>query len=81
MPQAGVHSSMRFTNLSVNQVCKTANEDILEYILTKLAARIAAKSRTFLVKVKTHRGGPLNEGADDLAEGFRAMEKEGENSR
>ena len=31
--------------------------------------------------MKTHRGGPLNEGADDLAEGVRAMEKEGENSR
>jgi hypothetical protein len=27
----------------------TADEDILEYILTKLAARIAAKSKTFLV--------------------------------
>ena len=39
--------------------------DILEYILAKLAARnqrIAAKSRTFVVKVKTHRGEPLNEG-------------------
>ena len=42
-------------------------------------ARIAAKSRTFLVKVKAYRGEPLNEGADDLAEADRAMEKEGEN--
>jgi ribonuclease HI len=58
-----------------------AYADILEYILAKLAARIAAKSRTFLVKLKAHRGEPLNEGADDLAEVDRAMEKEEENSR
>ena len=43
----------------------TADADILEYILVKLAARIAAKARTFLVKVKTHRREPVNEGADD----------------
>jgi len=49
--------------------------------LAKLAARISAKSRTFLVKVKTHRGEPLNEGADDLAEADREMEKEGETFR
>jgi ribonuclease HI len=48
---------------------------------TKLAARIAANSRTFLVKVKAHRGEPLNEGADDLAEADRELEKERENSR
>ncbi len=62
-------------------LANTADADILEYILAKLAARIAANSRTFLVKVKAHRGEPLNEGADDLAEAGRAMEKEGENSR
>jgi ribonuclease HI len=62
-------------------LAKTANADILEYILTKLAERIAAKSRTFLVKVKPHRGEPLNEGADDRAETGRAMEKEGDNYR
>ena len=45
----------------------TADTDILEYILAKLAARIATKARTVLVKVKAHRGEPLNEGADDLA--------------
>ena len=45
----------------------TAAADILEYILAKIAARIAAKARTFLVKVKAHRGEPLD--------------KEGENSR
>ncbi len=49
--------------------------------MAKLAARIVAKSRTFLIKVKAHRGEPLTEGADDLAEAGREMEKEGENSR
>ena len=43
----------------------TVDADILEYILAKLAVRIPAKSRTFLVKVKAHRGEPLNEGTDD----------------
>ena len=62
-------------------LANTADADILEYILTKLAARIAAGSRTFLIKVKAHRGEPLNEGSDDLAEVVREIEKEGENSR
>ena len=59
----------------------TTDADILEYILSKLTARIAAKFRTFLVKVKSHRGEPLNEGVDDLAETDRTMEKEGDNYR
>ncbi len=63
-----------------DSLVNTADTDILEYILTKLAAKIAAKSRTFLVKVKAHRREPLNEGADDLAEAGRELE-EGENSR
>ncbi len=62
-----------------DSLANTVDADILEYILSKLAARIAAKSRTFLVKVKAHRGEPLNEGEDDLSETGRAMEKEGEN--
>jgi hypothetical protein len=40
---------------------------------------IEAKSRTFLVKVKARRGEPLNEGAEELAETDRTMEKEGGN--
>ncbi len=47
--------------------------------MAKLAARIAAKTRTFLVKVKAHRGEPLNEGAGDLAEVVRTLEREGGN--
>ena len=49
--------------------------------MTKLAARIDAKARTFLVKVKAHRGEPLNEEADDLAEVGHTLEREGENYR
>ena len=62
-------------------LANTADADILEYILVKLAARIAAKARTFLVKVKAHRGEPLNEGVDDLTEGGRLLAKEGEGYR
>ena len=43
----------------------------------KITAKIAAKSRTFLVKFKTLRGEPLNEGADDIAEMGRPLEREG----
>ena len=64
-----------------SSLANTTDEDIWEYILAKLATRIETKSRTFLVKVKAHRGEPLNEGADDLVETGRVMEKEGENYR
>ena len=40
----------------------------MEYILTKLESRITTKSRTFLVKVKSHRGESLNVGEDDRSE-------------
>ncbi len=39
------------------------------HILTKLTPRITVESRTFLVKVTTHRGEPLNEGSNDLYRG------------
>ena len=42
-------------------LANTVDADILEYILGKLRARIAAKARTFVVKIKSHRGEPLNE--------------------
>jgi hypothetical protein len=42
--------------------------DILEFITGKLRARISANARTFLVKIKTHRGEALNEKADDLVD-------------
>jgi hypothetical protein len=62
-------------------LANTTDTDILEYILGKLAARIAAKARTFLVKVKTRRKEPLNEGEDDLADAGRFLAKEGEGYR
>ena len=49
-------------------LANTTDADILEYIFAKLAARIEAKAKTFLVKVKSHRGKPLNEGSDDLTD-------------
>ena len=42
----------------------------------KLVARIVTKDRTFLVKVKAHRGESLNEGTDDLTEAGRTLAKE-----
>jgi hypothetical protein len=62
-------------------LANTADTDILEYILVELTARITTKSKTFLVKVKVHRGESLNEGTNDLAETGRVMEKEGDNYR
>ena len=59
----------------------TTDADILEYILTKLTARITDKSRTFLVKVKAHREESLNEGTDDLAEAGHTLTMEGQGYR
>jgi hypothetical protein len=39
-------------------LANTADADILEYILAKLTARIAAKSRTFLAKSRRTEGSP-----------------------
>ena len=62
-------------------LANTTDVDILEYILAKLATRIVGKVRTFLVKVKPHRGEPLNEEEDDLTEVGLTLEREGENYR
>ena len=51
-----------------------ANADILEAIIEKLRARVQAGAATFLVKVKAHRGEPLNEEADDCADAGRRQE-------
>ena len=42
-----------------------------------MRARIAANARTFLVKIKPHRGEPLNEKADDLADEGKTLAKAG----
>ena len=59
----------------------TSDVDILEYILVKVEARIATKTSTFLVKVKAHRGDPLYEETNDLAEVGHTLEREGGNYR
>ena len=50
------------------------NADILAEIMEKLRKRIEKGSATFPVKVKSHRGDPLNERADTLADEGRLIE-------
>ena len=47
--------------------------DILQKIMLLLTQRVRAGRTTFLVKVKSHRGEPINERADTLAEEGRGM--------
>ena len=48
-----------------------ANADIMKTIIECLRERVIQGARTFMVKVKTHRGEPLNELADTIAERAR----------
>ena len=50
--------------------------DILRRILEVLRVRIEAGAATFLIKIKAHRGEPMNEEADTLAEVRKEKEKE-----
>ena len=52
-----------------------ADADILRDVLKMLHERYANEDSTFLVKVKAHRGEPLNEGADTEAEHGRECER------
>ena len=54
----------------------SANPDILRMIIGRLRMRIAQGTATFLCKVKSHRGEPLNETADDLADLGRTIDPE-----
>ena len=47
--------------------------DILREIVCLLTQRVRAGRATFLIKVKWHRGEPINERADTLAEEGRGM--------
>ncbi len=47
--------------------------DILREIVCLLTQRVRAGEATFLIKVKSHRGEPINERADTLAEEGREM--------
>ncbi len=50
--------------------------DILREIVCLLTQRVRAGRATFLVKVKSHRGEPINERADTLAEEGRTLSEE-----
>ncbi len=49
-------------------LAKTTDVDILRVIVIKLQQRVMTKAAILLIKVKTHRGCPLNEEADIRAE-------------
>ncbi len=53
---------------------KSPDSDILKDIILKLQKRVEAGAATLLIKVKTHRGDPLNEEADIKAELGRRKE-------
>ena len=54
----------------------SANPDILRMIIERVRMRITHGTATFLCKVKSHRGEPLNEAADDLADLGRTIDSE-----
>ena len=51
-----------------------ANADIMVSIIECVRERVQKGSRTFMVKVKAHRGEPLNELADTQAENARQLQ-------
>jgi ribonuclease HI len=53
-----------------------ANADIMTSIIECVRARVLRGARTFMVKVKEHRGEPLNEKADTQAENARQLSSE-----
>ena len=53
-----------------------ANADIVTSIVERMRARVLKGARTFMVKVKAHRGEPLNENADTQAESARQLPSE-----
>ena len=53
-----------------------ANENLLRPIIEKLRQRVVKGTAALLLKVKAHRGEPLNEEADDCADHGRLVEAE-----
>ena len=51
-----------------------ANADIMISIIERIRERVQKGARTFMVKVKAHRGEPLNEKADTQAENARQLQ-------
>jgi hypothetical protein len=58
-------------------LAKTADTDVLRDIIVKLQQRVKAKGSTLLIKVKTHRGCPLNE-EEDIRDEMGRMKQEKE---
>jgi ribonuclease HI len=56
---------------------RSPDGDVLKAIIIKLQKRVKAGAATLLIKIKTHRGDPLNEEADIRAEIGR-LKEEGE---
>ena len=53
---------------------KSSDADVLKVIVLKIQKRVEAGATTLLIKVKVHRGDPLNEEADIRAELGRLKE-------
>jgi ribonuclease HI len=53
-----------------------ANADIMMTIIECVRARVLRGARTFMIKIKAHRGEPLNEKADTQAENARQLSSE-----
>ena len=53
---------------------RSPDADVLKTIILKLQKRVEAGSTTLLIKVKAHRGDPLNEETDIRAEMGRLKE-------
>ena len=51
-----------------------ANADIMISIIERIRERVQKGARTFMIKVKAHRGEPLNERADTQAENARQLQ-------
>jgi hypothetical protein len=61
---------------TILSLTKTTDADILRAIIVKLQQRVKAKEATLLIKVKTHRGCPLNEETDIRAEMGRMKQEQ-----
>ena len=57
-----------------NASAGNANADIMISIIERIRERVQKGARTFMVKVKAHRGEPLNEKADTQAENARQLQ-------
>ena len=57
-------------------IAGVANADIMTSIIERVRERVLSGARTFMVKVKAHRGEPLNERDDTRAENARQLPSE-----